>query len=220
MVHWPEVALSFDKTAGWLFSADAFGTFGVLQGKLFADEVPFEEEWLPDARRYYANIVGKYGTPVQNVLKKAAKLDIGMILPLHGPVWRENLSWFIGKYDLWSRYQAEDNEAVADRMLRKMIALRIFEDTEGKTNLSLTDVGGSLLLISQFTLYADCKRGNRPGFSYAGKPDLAGPLYEYMIKKAKESVPVVEKGVFGADMKVSLINDGPFTIVLDSAGIM
>lgn len=115
---------------------------------------------------------------------------------------------------------AEDNEAVADRMLRKMIALRIFEDTEGKTNLSLTDVGGSLLLISQFTLYADCKRGNRPGFSYAGKPDLAGPLYEYMIKKAKESVPVVEKGVFGADMKVSLINDGPFTIVLDSAGIM
>ena len=112
MVHWPEVALSFDKTAGWLFSADAFGTFGVLEGKLFADEVPFEAQWLRDARRYYANIVGKYGTPVQNVLKKAAKLDIRMILPLHGPVWRENLAWFIGKYDLWSRYQAEDAEAV------------------------------------------------------------------------------------------------------------
>lgn len=112
MVHWPEVALSFDKTTGWLFSADAFGTFGVLEGKLFADEVPFETEWLPDARRYYANIVGKYGTPVQNVLKKAAKLDIRMILPLHGPVWRENLAWFIGKYDLWSRYQAEADEAV------------------------------------------------------------------------------------------------------------
>ena len=112
MVHWPEVALSFDKTTGWLFSADAFGTFGVLEGKLFADEVPFEAQWLRDARRYYANIVGKYGTPVQNVLKKAAKLDIRMILPLHGPVWRENLAWFIGKYDLWSRYQAEDSEAV------------------------------------------------------------------------------------------------------------
>ena len=112
MVHWPEVALSFDKTAGWLFSADAFGTFGALDGKLFADEVPFEEEWLPDARRYYANIVGKYGTPVQNTLKKAAKLPVSMILPLHGPVWRENLSWFIGKYDLWSRYQPEADEAV------------------------------------------------------------------------------------------------------------
>ena len=112
MVHWPEVMLSFEKTEGWLFSADAFGTFGVLEGSLFADEVPFEQEWLPDARRYYANIVGKYGTPVQNVLKKAAKLDIRMILPLHGPVWRENLAWFISKYDLWSRCQAEDAEAV------------------------------------------------------------------------------------------------------------
>ncbi len=111
MVHWPEVALSFDKTTGWLFAADAFGTFGALRGKLFADEVSFEEDWLPDARRYYTNIVGKYGTPVQNVLKKAAKLPITMILPLHGPIWRENLSWFIGKYDQWSRYQAEDNEA-------------------------------------------------------------------------------------------------------------
>ena len=112
MVHWPEVMLSYESTEGWLFSADAFGTFGALDGRLFADEVPFEEDWLPDARRYYANIVGKYGTPVQNVLKKAAKLDIRKILPLHGPVWRENLSWFIGKYDQWSRYQAEDNEAV------------------------------------------------------------------------------------------------------------
>ena len=112
MVHWPEVMLTYDRSAGRLFSADAFGTFGALGDKLFADEVPFAEEWLEDARRYYANIVGKYGTPVQNVLKKAAKLDIRMILPLHGPVWRENLAWFIGKYDLWSRYQPEDAEAV------------------------------------------------------------------------------------------------------------
>ena len=112
MVHWPEVMLSFDRTAGWLFSADAFGTFGALHGSLFADEVPFAEEWLEDARRYYANIVGKYGTPVQNVLKKAARLPVQMILPLHGPVWRDNLSWLIGKYDLWSRYQAEDDAVV------------------------------------------------------------------------------------------------------------
>ena len=110
----------------------------------------------------------------------------------------------------------DDDEAAADKMLKKLIGLRIFEDENEKTNLSLENVGGGLLLISQFTLYADCRRGNRPGFFYAGKPDRANELYEYIIAKAKESVPVVERGVFGAHMKVSLVNDGPFTIVLDS----
>ncbi len=109
MVHWPEVMVSFDETDGILFSADAFGTFGSLHGKLWADQVAFESDWLDDARRYYANIVGKYGAPVQALLKKASALPIKMIAPLHGPVWRENLSWFIGKYDLWSRYEAEDS---------------------------------------------------------------------------------------------------------------
>lgn len=111
----------------------------------------------------------------------------------------------------------EDNEAIADKMVKKMIGLRIFEDENGKTNLSLDDVDGSLLLISQFTLYANCKKGNRPSFIEAGSPDKANALYEYIIAKCKESVPNVQKGSFGADMKVSLINDGPFTIVLDSA---
>ena len=97
-----------------------------------------------------------------------------------------------------------------------MAGLRIFEDEQGKTNLSLSDVGGALLMVSQFTLYADCRRGNRPGFSYAGKPEQANALYEYVLKKAKESVPVVERGIFGAEMKVALVNDGPFTIILDS----
>ena len=92
----------------------------------------------------------------------------------------------------------------------------IFEDEEGKTNLSLDAVGGELLLISQFTLYANCKKGNRPSFVEAGKPDMAEELYEYIISKCKEQIPVVERGMFGADMKVSLVNDGPFTIVLDS----
>ena len=101
-------------------------------------------------------------------------------------------------------------------MIKKMIGLRIFEDEEGKTNLSLDAVGGSLLLISQFTLYANCKKGNRPSFIEAGKPDMANEMYEYIIAKCKESVETVEKGSFGADMKVSLTNDGPFTIVLDS----
>ena len=109
-----------------------------------------------------------------------------------------------------------DTEAIADKLVKKMVGLRIFEDEQGKTNLSLADVGGALLMVSQFTLYADCRRGNRPGFSYAGKPEQANALYEYVLKKAKESVPVVERGIFGADMKVALVNDGPFTIILDS----
>lgn len=111
----------------------------------------------------------------------------------------------------------EDTEAIADKMIKKLIGMRIFEDAEGKTNLSLESVAGELLLVSQFTLYADCKKGNRPSFIKAGKPDLANSLYEYIIAECKKQVPVVETGSFGADMKVELLNDGPFTILLDSA---
>ena len=135
MVHWPEVMMTYDSTSKTLFSADAFGTFGALSGNLFADEVNFEHEWLNDARRYYINIVGKYGLQVQNVLKKAAALDIQMICPLHGPVWRSEvgsmrydgsvaaasdlrpltsdlIKWFIGKHDTWSKYEPEDRGVV------------------------------------------------------------------------------------------------------------
>ncbi|MBR3784649.1 MAG: FprA family A-type flavoprotein [Bacteroidales bacterium] len=112
MVHWPEVMMTYDSTSKTLFSADAFGTFGALSGNFFADQMDFEHEWLGDARRYYINIVGKYGMQVQNVLKKATALDIQMICPLHGPVWRENLGWFIGKHDTWSRYEPEDRGVV------------------------------------------------------------------------------------------------------------
>ena len=110
----------------------------------------------------------------------------------------------------------DDTKETADKMVKKMVGLRIFEDENGKTNLSLADVNGELLLISQFTLYANCKKGNRPSFIESGAPDMAEDLYEYIIAKCKESVSVVERGSFGADMKVSLVNDGPFTIVLDS----
>ncbi|MDO5417947.1 MAG: D-aminoacyl-tRNA deacylase [Lachnospiraceae bacterium] len=110
----------------------------------------------------------------------------------------------------------EDNEQIADRMMDKICKLRIFEDENGKTNLSLADVGGEVLVISQFTLYADCRKGNRPSFTNAGQPDMANALYEYMVKGFEERVPVVQHGSFGADMKVSLLNDGPFTVVLDS----
>lgn len=109
-----------------------------------------------------------------------------------------------------------DTEQVADRMIKKMIGLRIFEDENGKTNLSLADVGGGLLLVSQFTLYANCKKGNRPSFIEAGSPDKANELYEYVIRECKKTVPEVQTGSFGAEMEVSLVNDGPFTILLDS----
>lgn len=109
-----------------------------------------------------------------------------------------------------------DTQEIADKMVHKLLNLRIFEDTEGKTNLNLDAVNGSLLLISQFTLYADCRHGNRPSFINAGKPDMANALYEYIITKCRETVSNVQQGAFGADMKISLINDGPFTIMLDS----
>lgn len=110
----------------------------------------------------------------------------------------------------------QDTREIADKMIKKLIGLRIFDDADGKTNLSLKDVDGQLLLISQFTLYADCKKGNRPSFINAGQPELANELYEYIIAECRKEIPVVQTGEFGADMKVSLCNDGPFTVILDS----
>ncbi|MBQ9764971.1 MAG: D-tyrosyl-tRNA(Tyr) deacylase [Lachnospiraceae bacterium] len=109
----------------------------------------------------------------------------------------------------------DDDEAVCDRIIKKLLGLRIFEDENGKTNLSLESVNGELLIVSQFTLYADCRKGNRPSFVDAGDPALANRLYEYFISECSKVVPKVEHGVFGADMKVSLVNDGPFTIILE-----
>ena len=110
-----------------------------------------------------------------------------------------------------------DTREIADKYLKKMLGLRIFEDQNGKTNLSLKDVNGELLMVSQFTLYANCRHGNRPGFTDAGAPDMANKLYEYMLNEAAKQFPVVEHGIFGADMKISLENDGPFTIILDES---
>ena len=109
-----------------------------------------------------------------------------------------------------------DTEAIADKMLRKLLGMRIFADADGKTNLALKDVNGSLLLISQFTLYANCRKGNRPSFTNAGNPELANHLYEYIIEECRKQILNVQTGIFGADMKISLTNDGPFTIILDS----
>lgn len=113
-----------------------------------------------------------------------------------------------------------DTQDIADKMIKKLLNMRIFEDEQGKTNLALSDVGGQLLLISQFTLYADCKKGNRPSFTKAGAPDMASKLYDYIIEQCKLQGYTVKQGEFGADMKVSLLNDGPFTILLDSQDLV
>ncbi len=113
-----------------------------------------------------------------------------------------------------------DTKAIADKMVSKLIGLRVFQDENDKMNLSLKDVNGELLLISQFTLYADCKKGNRPSFIKAGKPDMANEMYQYIIAECKKQIAVVETGEFGADMKVELLNDGPVTILLDSKEIV
>lgn len=128
MVHWPEVMVTYDMTEKILFSADAFGTFGAMNGNLFADEVNFERDWLDDARRYYTNIVGKYGPSVQTLLKKASALEIRMLCPLHGPVWRENIGWYIDKYMTWSSYQPEEQAVM-------IVYGSIYGNTENAANI-------------------------------------------------------------------------------------
>lgn len=149
MVHWPEAMVTFDVTNGVLFAADAFGSFGALDGKLFNDEVNFDRDWIDDARRYFTNIVGKYGPHVQAHLKKAATIDIKVICPLHGPVWRSDLGYFIDKYDHWSRYEPEEKgvmiayasmygntEAAAQALASKLCE-------KGMTNVHVYDVSNT-----------------------------------------------------------------------------
>ena len=149
MVHWPEAMVTFDTTNGVLFAADAFGSFGALDGKLFNDEVNFERDWLDDARRYFTNIVGKYGPHVQALLKKASTVDIKLVCPLHGPVWRSNLGWFIDKYDHWSRYEpAEKGVLIAYASMygnteaaAQALASKLCE--KGMTNVAVYDVSNT-----------------------------------------------------------------------------
>lgn len=142
------------------------------------------------------------------VIQRVTSADVTVNSDIIGQI-NKGLLVFVG-------VSQSDTKEIADKMIHKLLNLRIFEDAEGKTNLNLASVNGELLIISQFTLYADCRHGNRPSFTGAGKPDLANELYEYVIAQCAEKVSVVAHGEFGADMKVSLLNDGPFTIVLDS----
>ena len=161
MVHWPEAMVTFDTTNGVLFSADAFGSFGALNGKLFNDEVNFDRDWIDDARRYFTNIVGKYGPHVQALLKKAGTIDIKIICPLHGPVWRSDLGYFLSKYDKWSRYEPEEKgvmivyasmygntESAAGALASKLVE-------KGMTNVVMYDVSNthvSYLISETFRL--------------------------------------------------------------------
>lgn len=162
MVHWPEAMVTFDTTNGVLFSADAFGSFGSLDGKLFNDEMDFDRDWIDEARRYYTNIVGKYGPHVQSLLKKASGLDIKMICPLHGPVWRTDLGYFLDKYNKWSSYEPEEKgvmivygsmygntEAAANDLATKLVE-------SGMTNVVMYDVSKTHVsyLISEAFKYS------------------------------------------------------------------
>lgn len=162
MVHWPEAMVTYDTTDGILFSADAFGSFGSLDGKLFNDEVNIERDWIDEARRYYTNIVGKYGPHVQSLLKKAADLDIKIICPLHGPVWRNNLAYLLDKYNKWSSYEPEEKgvmivyasmygntEAAANDLATRLVE-------KGMTNVVMYDVSKTHVsyLISETFKYS------------------------------------------------------------------
>lgn len=142
------------------------------------------------------------------VIQRVEKASVSVEEKLVGSI-KNGFVMFVGVCD-------SDSCEIADKMVNKMLRLRIFSDENGKTNLDLKSVNGELLIISQFTLYADCKKGNRPSFTKAGKPEFANELYEYILKKCSEEIPNVAHGIFGAHMEVSLINDGPFTIILDS----
>ncbi len=144
---------------------------------------------------------------IQNVLEASVRVDGNVTGSID-----EGLLVFVG-------VGQGDDKAIADKMIRKLLAMRIFKDENGKTNLSVKDIGGGVLLVSQFTLYADCRRGNRPSFTDAGDPAAANELYEYIISEVKKEIERTECGIFGADMKVSLVNNGPFTIFLDSADL-
>ncbi len=149
MVHWPEAMVTFDTTNGVLFAADAFGSFGALDGKLFNDEVNFDRDWIDDARRYYTNIVGKYGPHVQALLKKAGTIDIKMICPLHGPVWRNDFAYFLDKYDKWSSYTPEEQGVMIvyasmygnTESAAQVMAAKLAE--KGMTNVVVYDVSNT-----------------------------------------------------------------------------
>lgn len=206
MVHWPEAMVTYDSYDKVLFSADAFGTFGALNGNIFADEVKFEQEWLDEARRYLTNIVGKYGTQVQAALKKAAGLDIAVICPLHGPIWRENIPWFIDKYQKWSTYTPEDHTVL-------ILYASIYGNTENTVNVlagKLADKGEKNIAVYDVSvtdpsyLLSEAFRCDRIVF--------ASPTYNAGIFPKMETLLTELKAHNFQNRKVAVIENGTWAI--------
>lgn len=206
MVHWPEAMVTFDTTDKILFSADAFGSFGALNGNIFADELDFQGEWLSDARRYFTNIVGKYGAQVQGLLKKASGLDIHMICPLHGPVWRENIGWFIDKYQKWSTYTPEDDNVLIlyasiygdTQNAAEVLAVKLSE--AGEKNIAMYDV--SVTDVSEIVSEA----------FRCGRIVFAAPTYNAGIFPKMETVLLDLKAHNLQNRKVALMENGTWAI--------
>lgn len=215
LVHWPEVMVTYDSCDKVLFSADAFGTFGALGGTIFADEVDFRKDWLVDARRYYANIVGKYGMAVQTLLKKASALEIEKICPLHGPIWRENLSYIIEKYQRWSTYEPEENAVVImyasmygnTASVADAIAGRLVE--QGVKNVAVYDV--SNIHVSYLT--AEAFRASHlvlasPTYNGHIYPPMANLIADMkMLSVQKRTIALVENGSWKATAAALMRNE-------------
>lgn len=215
LVHWPEVMVTYDATDKVLFSADAFGTFGALGGLIFADELDFEGEWLTDARRYYANIVGKYGMAVQGLLKKAANLDIAKICPLHGPIWRENLSYIIEKYQKWSTYEAEEEavviiyasmygntasvaDALAGRLAQKGVGKIKVYDVSG---VHVSELIGEIFRASHVVLASPTYNGH----IYPPMGNLLADMK--MLSVQKRTVALIENGTWAVTVGQLMRNE-------------
>lgn len=206
MVHWPEAMVTYDAYDKVLFSADAFGTFGALNGNIFADEVNFERDWLDEARRYLTNIVGKYGTQIQSALKKAASLDISIICPLHGPIWRENLAWFIDKYQKWSTYTPEDHNVL-------ILYASIYGNTENTVNV----LAGKLAAKGEKNIAVYDVSVTDPSYllSEAFRCDrivFASPTYNAGIFPKMETLLTELKAHNFQNRKVAVIENGTWAI--------
>lgn len=206
MVHWPEAMVSYDETDKILFSADGFGSFGALNGNIFADEVDFDRDWLDDARRYYTNIVGKYGASVQALLKKAASLEIAMICPLHGPIWRENLGYILEKYQKWSTYEAEEEAvaifyasmygntaSVADALAGKLAERGVKKITvRDVSNTHVSELIGDTFRVSHLVLAAPTYNGDI-------YPVMSNYLHDMKaLNVQKKTVGIIENGTWAA----------------------
>jgi flavorubredoxin len=230
MVHWPEVMVSYDPASKILFSADAFGTFGSLDGAIFADEVGFEADWLGDARRYYTNICGKYGPQVQALLKKASGLDISMICPLHGPVWRENLGYYIGLHEKWSTYTPEDREVavffgsmyndttnvvevLSSMLVEKGVRVKAYD----VATTHVSELIGEAFRVSHIVLAA-------PTYNNGLYPQMAALLHDMKaLNIQKRTVAVIENGSWapqaGKLMREALAEMKDMTVLSESVTI-